>query len=182
MGDDQPTPEQEEILGFKEFKEAHEAAQLEAKNLAELLDSPLMKEHREAFSNAKKQLDEITKSILQPVHIPTRTYEMLRPPERPEVKLLRDVHGELEGMATLLTEGARQTAALATITKANLDALQAVITELKETRKAASWSNGVLIALTVAVLLATAVGAIALEKEFTRQLAGFWSWLQGLLR
>jgi len=69
---------------------------------------------------------------------------------------------------------------MAEVTKANLSALQTVVGELQQSRLAAAWSNGVLIALTVAVLLATVVGAIAVEQEFSRQLTAFWSWVQGL--
>ncbi len=178
MDDDRPTPEEqgEASETLNNFKEVYEAAQLQAKELNELLESPSMKASLQAFSDARKQLDAIAISI-PPLQIASFSSDALAYHERPEIGLLRDVHGELEGMATLLTESARQMAGMANITKANLTALQAVITELQETRRAAAWSNGVLIAVTAAVFLATVVGAIALEQEFSRQVAAFWSWV-----
>jgi len=104
----------------------------------------------------------------------------LRDVERPEVRLLREVHGELEGMARLLAESARQMGDMAEVTKANLTALHTVVVELQQSRRAAAWSNSLLIALTVAVLLATVVGAVAVEPQFSRMLAAFWNWVQGL--
>ncbi len=126
-----------------------------------------------------KRLTEIARPI-EPVQIPTLDPALLGAIERPEVRLLREVHGELEGMALLLAESARQMGAMAEVTKANLTALETVVGELQQSRRAAAWSNGVLIALTVAILLATVVGAIAVEQEFSRQLAAFWNWMQGL--
>jgi hypothetical protein len=126
-----------------------------------------------------KRLTEIARPV-KPVQIPTLDPALLQVIERPEVRLLREVHGELEGMALLLAESARQMGAMAEVTKANLTALETVVGELQQSRRAAAWSNGVLIALTVAVLLATVVGAIAVEQEFSRQLAAFWNWVQGL--
>jgi hypothetical protein len=57
------------------------------------------------------------------------------------VSVLHEVHAELEGMASILNEGARQSQVMVEITTASLTALQAVINELKTSRESADRSN-----------------------------------------
>lgn len=113
---------------------------------------------------------------------PSRPYTipMPPPPDARTVSVLTEVHAELEGMASVLTEGARQTQVMVEVTTASLTALQAVIDELKISRKASDASNRVLFGLTVALLVAAAVAAVAVIPEFVREVGSFSNWVQSL--
>jgi hypothetical protein len=109
--------------------------------------------------------------------------ELLNPTPADErtVTLLRRVHAELEGLASLLTEGAQQTAAVVEVTKANLTALSSVIDELKTSRRSSDRASGALIALTVAILIASAVAAVAVAPQAVREFGDALNYLRGHL-
>jgi hypothetical protein len=73
---------------------------------------------------------------------------------------------------------------MAEVTKANLTAVQAVVEELQATRRASDRWNRTIAILTIALLAATAVAAIAVMPEFVRQIGAWWStgwfWVQSL--
>ena len=160
-----------------------------------LVDSPGMKSIAESMrqlnematqsgvtqvAESMKRLGEIAQLSTKPVQIPALDTTLLHDFERPEVRLLREVHGELEGMAILLARGAEQTAAMAEVTRANLTLMNAVVGELQQSRAASDRWNRTITALTFALLAATAVAAVAVVPEFIQQLTRLWSWVQTL--
>jgi len=132
------------------------------------------------LSESMKRLGEISQRSARPVQIPSLDPAVLRDIERPEVRLLREVHAELEGMAQLLSESGQQTAAMAEVTRANLTAINAVLGELQEGRKASARSDRRLFWLTVAVFVAAAVAAIVVVPNFIREIGAAVSWLRSL--
>ena len=94
-------------------------------------------------------------------------------PDQQAVELLADVHAELEGLARLMVESGRQTAAMVETTRANLGALQTVVSELRESRKSADRSSGALFWLTVAIFAAGAVVALAAAPQIWNEIQQF---------
>jgi len=102
-------------------------------------------------------------------------------PDVRTVTTLYEVRGELEGMATILEESARQQAVLVEVTRANLTATQALIAEEQQTREASARSDRFIIWLTVALFVVGAVGAVAVAAAFAHQLSDWWTWLRSNL-
>jgi hypothetical protein len=103
--------------------------------------------------------------------------DLAPPADVQAVGVLHQVHAELQGMAAILNVSRQQTAAMVQVTQANLTAVQAVIAELRETRASQDRSSRVLSGLTVALLIAAFVAAIAVIPEFVKQVIQAWSWL-----
>jgi hypothetical protein len=152
-----------------------------------LNESPAMR----AVAESLERINQMAARPSMDLRIPDLDSKLTRLATKPEVALLEAVHSQLVGMANLLTAGAKQTAEMAEVTKANLTAVHAVVEELREGRRDADrWNrtltrwNRRLAYLTLAILAATVVGAIAVGPEFARQIAAWssagWSWVQSL--
>jgi len=127
-----------------------------------------------------QRLEEMARLPTLPrVQIPAFDSTSFRMPPS-EVGILQQVHAELEGMAALLEESARQTSAMVEITRGNLAALGTVATELQRSRESSDKASRALIGLTVALFVAGAVAAIAVVPEFVRQVIHAWAWVQSL--
>jgi hypothetical protein len=134
------------------------------------LNSPATKR----LSEAIQRLNALPTGSGLNFRVPEPTFALPRDiPEKAEVKLLRDVHAELEGMSQLLAESRLQSDAMVEVTKSNLSALLTVVEELQQTRISSDRSSRRLFWLTVAIFLGTAVGSIGLAANFQQQI-GTW--------
>ena len=98
-------------------------------------------------------------------------------PEEQAVERLADVHSEIKGLARLMVESGRQTEAMVETTKANLTALQTVISELRTSRNSADFAAKVLIWLTVAIFLTGAIVALAGAPQIGNEITTVRGWL-----
>ena len=95
-------------------------------------------------------------------------------PEVVTVQVLNQMHTELEGMAVVLAESARQQAVLIEVTQANVTATQALIVESQKSRSSARrWALGLFVVGTIA--------AIAVISAFDQQILSWWSWLRSVV-
>jgi hypothetical protein len=145
-------------------------------SIAGLKESPAMR----AMTESMEHLNLMSKRPAMDIRIPELSPKLAKLGPPPQVALLQAVHSQLKGMADVLSESAQQTAEMVAATKANLTAVQAVVEELRESRRAADRWNRTIAILTVALLAATAVAAVAVVPDFIRQIVAAWSWLQSL--
>jgi hypothetical protein len=159
----------------KAVEDALAASSASRQALEEILASPVAKTLQDAIN----QLNQLPKFDIE---VPNSIYDpaLLLPADERTVSMLKKVHAELEGLGRLLNEGARQTASVVEVTKANLTALQTVVGELEKSRVSSNRSSTALFWLTVALFATGAVVALAAAPQFVNEIKAAWGFVQSI--
>lgn len=153
------------------------------KLIKDLVDSPTLKVLQDFIANApstklmSETIANLGKSPLLPYGVlgSGTAYKPMPLPPSPAAQTviaLHEVRKELAGLATILTQGANQNVAQVELTTASLTALNAVLQELKKSRR----SNRALVVLTIVLVVAAALAIPGLRD----QIAPAWRGLQSL--